>query len=420
MLLNYISSGLPELDVNNVSQMRMDKFIPYLMGKTWIKKYRLTADKKDAPVRSKLPFILSLEQYLQDFEHHYLRLHPIIDSEIGSIFTTHNMEEIRSLNPQLSLFQFEKLLNDRISARIKSLCYDFEPEQRREKLKQYKKYFNSEKHKWTALQIYMDFLHTHGYDIEGTTKGRLDIYDAAAMALIYRRILMKKADEEFSQIIIDEAQDFGETAYYVLKQLLPDCYFTIMGDVSQNIHFETGLNEWTPLTRDIFSNTKDSFYLLSKSYRNTIEISQCAGKVLDKASQGSYKIQPVIRHGQAVQTITVPENILTETLTDTIEKVKAKGFETIAVICRTEDEAQEVAQYINIEETDNDQFKNGVMVLPVSKTKGLEFDAVILWKPDDAHYGMNKKEAKLLYVAITRALHELYMIGDNIPSQLLY
>ena len=32
MLLNYISSGLPELDVNHVRQMRMDVFLPYLMG----------------------------------------------------------------------------------------------------------------------------------------------------------------------------------------------------------------------------------------------------------------------------------------------------------------------------------------------------------------------------------------------------
>lgn len=51
-------------------------------------------------------------------------------------------------------------------------------------------------------------------------------------------------------------------------------------------------------------------------------------------------------------------------------------------------------------------------------TKGLEFDAVILWKPDSEHYGENAREAKLLYVAITRALHELHMILDKEPSGL--
>ena len=65
------------------------------------------------------------------------------------------------------------------------------------------------------------------------------------------------------------------------------------------------------------------------------------------------------------------------------------------------------------------QFHNGTMVLPVTLTKGLEFDAVILWKPDKQRYSNSQKDAKLLYVAITRALHELYLIGDEDVSGLL-
>lgn len=74
-----------------------------------------------------------------------------------------------------------------------------------------------------------------------------------------------------------------------------------MGDVSQNIRYETDMNDWEDLKKILFQKEQDSFYLLAKSYRNTIEISECAGKVLEKASQGSYKIQPVIRHDQEVQ-----------------------------------------------------------------------------------------------------------------------
>lgn len=62
----------------------------------------------------------------------------------------------------------------------------------------------------------------------------------------------------------------------------------------------------------------------------------------------------------------------------------------------------------------DDKFKKGVMVLPIRLTKGLEFDAVIIWKPDNAHYGDNPKDAKLMYVAVTRALHELYLLGTEI------
>lgn len=37
LLLSYITSGLPELDVYNIKQMRMDKFFIYLMGRSWKK-----------------------------------------------------------------------------------------------------------------------------------------------------------------------------------------------------------------------------------------------------------------------------------------------------------------------------------------------------------------------------------------------
>ena len=66
MLLNYISSGLPELDVNHVKQMRMDLFLPYLMDKGWKRTYHLAPDHADAPEKSKLHFIKVLFGKLDD------------------------------------------------------------------------------------------------------------------------------------------------------------------------------------------------------------------------------------------------------------------------------------------------------------------------------------------------------------------
>lgn len=459
MLLNYISSGLPELDVTHVSQMRMDLFIPYLMGKAWKKNYKLIPDRKDADVRSKLSFVIALDHFLKQFEQQKLDLSPIQDPLAGRVFSTDNMEEMRRLNSHLSMLQFEKLLNSRIADRLKSLCSDWEPNERKAKIGQYRKYFHSEKQKWTEPALYINFLKTMNMDTSEVKSGRFDIYDAAALALIYRRILMKKSEDEFSQIIVDEAQDFGEMIYYVLKQLLPGCYFTIMGDVSQNIHFETGMNDWDGLKKALFDSDEDSFCLLSKSYRNTIEISMYAGRVLEKASQGGYKIQPVIRHGQEVTQLLFPQEELPDALLQTLAHLHSKHYETIAIICRDEADVSEVKALLagstdpsirpgsKAEAQSNDQacsggsqsgaqagqahsdnsqsgaragqFHNGTMVLPVTLTKGLEFDAVILWKPDKQRYSNSQKDAKLLYVAITRALHELYLIGDEDVSGLL-
>ncbi len=429
MLLNYISSGLPELDVSHVRQMRMDVFLPYLMGKSWKKKYQMIPEDVMAPTKSKLSFVQALEEFLDIWKQRYLSLSVIKDAELGTLLSEANMKETRDRNPQLSLLQLEKLLNTRIASRIKFLCTEKEENYKKQKLQEYKKYFDSAKHKWTEVQIYREFLfwlmenknfeHSNWDEtLCHINKDAFDLYDTAALCLIWKRILKKKDADEFSQIVIDEAQDFGVMIYYVMKQVLDTCYFTIMGDVSQNIRYETGMNDWEDLKQVLFQKEQDSFYLLAKSYRNTIEISKCAGKVLEKASQGSYKIQPVIRHGQEVQVEIREGEALHGLLKTTVAKVQKQGFETIAVICREEEEAKNVRKILGIQEETQD-FHNGIMVLPVTLTKGLEFDAVILWKADGEHYGENPKEAKLLYVAITRALHQLYFLGDKPLSGLL-
>lgn len=431
MLLNYISSGLPELDVNHVRQMRMDVFLPYLMEKSWKKKFSIIEEDSKAYKKSRLDFVYALECFLKKWIEKHLNLQDIWDRELGVILSQENMQDTRSRNPELSLFQLEKLLNQRIRQRIQFLCTEKEEGFRKEKQKAYRNSFCSSKNKWTEIQIYRTFLEeleqagdeTHKFEggyketIAHVEKGQMDLYDTAALCLIRKRIFLKKETDEFSQIILDEAQDFGETVYYVLRQVLPRCYFTIMGDVSQNIRYETGLNDWEDLKKILLRDDRDSFYLLAKSYRNTIEISQYAGRVLEKASLGNYKIQPVIRHGNPVCVQMQQRKDIGKQLNALLENIQQKGFETIAVICRDEKDTETVRKVLQTEQEEG--FHNGIMVLPVTLTKGLEFDAVVLWQPDTLRYGMNVKEAKLLYVAITRALHELYLLGENEQTELL-
>ena len=74
-----------------------------------------------------------------------------------------------------------------------------------------------------------------------------DLYDLAALAYIYKRIKETDGIREASHVIIDEAQDFGMMAYGALYYCLRGCTYTIMGDVSQNIHYGYGLNDWEDL-----------------------------------------------------------------------------------------------------------------------------------------------------------------------------
>ncbi len=409
LLLSYITSGLPELDVPDIKKKRMDEMFVHLLGKEWKKKNTVTEPTQDAAVRSKMPFMLELEIYLMERREQYADCSPLKDRELGVILTESGNRRILEENPELSAVKILALFEERKHTRIKFLSVDREKE--REKLAQYRDYYRKKMPKASVYQIYGDFLEEYAKRYPGSINleehrgnhgaGRYDVYDLAALLMVQYRITRKKEDEEFGQIFIDEAQDFGVTLYYALKKTLPKCYFTVMGDVSQNINFETGMNDWGELRKWMFGGGKDCFRLLSKSYRNTIEISEYAGRILEKASFGKYKIDPVIRHGLPVQELDFDsEEELYGEISRIILRSKEKGYRSMAVVCGEEREADWASKWID------DQ---GVQVLPVRMVKGLEFDVVILLNPNVEQALLTQGSAKLLYVAATRALHELYL-----------
>ncbi len=422
MLLNYITSGLPELDVHNVGQKRMDIFLQDLLEKDWKKAYKIVDVPADETYKSSMEFVLALEDYLLKKRDRLLPCKDVADEKEGVLLSGDSIADTRKENPEFSVVQLAKLLNERLQKRITFLFSEEEQRKKQKELKaKYKGYFNLPKEKNGLVEIYDDFLQNyqkeHGLEICGQRKAKeFHVYDLAAMALIRKRMLAKELVEEYTQVIIDEAQDFGTMVYYVLKQMLYQCHFTIMGDVSQNINYETGMNSWESMQKQVFTGERTHFHILAKSYRNTIEISEYAGRILDKASFGAYKITPVIRHGRAVDFYKTDagEEALAEKTMQILTGIKERGYDTVAVICRNEKEAEHVRELLKIEEADAETaFSKGVMVLPIQLTKGLEFDAVLLWNPTKQSYGENEAEAKLLYVAVTRALHELHIVHNE-------
>ena len=299
-------------------------------------------------------------------------------------------------NPLLSMQSKILMLNEIIYSKYENEVLGKEvkfPAKERSKLdKKYKTYFGKDDWKGSVYDFYRDFLLSQKekeYDID-IPKDSFDVYDLAALAYIYKRIKETDPVREASHVVIDEAQDFGMMAYCCLHYCLRNCTYTIMGDTSQNIHFEYGLNDWEDLKKLILTGTYDAFGLLRKSYRNTVEISEFATEILRHGDFAIYPVEPIIRHGNAVR-IEEYANVrsLISASVDTIKGWQSEGYETIAVVCRDEAEALKVSAELkkHIEIADDDietaQFGAGVMVLPVAYTKGLEFDAVLLFDPSE-------------------------------------
>ncbi len=285
--------------------------------------------------------------------------------------------------------------------------------------RKYEKYFGDGKWRGSIFDLYLQFLEQQaekGKAVE-VPENSFDVYDLAALAYLYKRIKENDPVREASHVVIDEAQDFGMMAYQALHYCLRDCTYTIMGDTSQNIHFSYGLNDWEELKKLILTGTYDAFGVLRKSYRNTVEISDFANEILRHGDFAIYPVEPVLRHGTAVQKEAFADEAAL--LAAGVQKIKAwqeQGYETIAVVCRDEAEAAAMARklkkYVPVVEEDLEtaEFGEGVMVLPVAYTKGLEFDAVLLLDPTEEKYPENDGQVKLLYVAATRALHELAVL----------
>lgn len=432
MLLHYITSGLPELDVHDVGQKRMDLFFRELLMKEQGKVISKISGKRqekeivlvppEDACKSRMDFILALERALAEKKAQLIPTEDIRDEKIGVILSGESIADTLRENPEYSILQLQKLLNERLQKRIVFLMTEEESAQKKKEVKaRYKGYFKMEKADADILKIYEEFLAGYAKGKDGISGelpkgGNFHVYDLAALTLIWKRVSAKTIVDEYTQIIIDEAQDFGTAVYYVLKQVLTRCHYTVMGDVSQNINYETGMNRWDELRDEVFAGERESFHILSKSYRNTIEISEYAGKILEKASFGAYKITPVIRHGREVEFHQAKGN-MQELLKKLLGEITGRGYGTVAVICRDEAEAVCVKAWIG-ETKEQTDFTQGVMALPIHLTKGLEFDAVILLNPTPEAYRETEGDAKLLYVAVTRALHELHVLYEGELSPL--
>ncbi len=432
ILLNYITGVLPDLDVYGVSQMTMEELFIRLLYEEWdpdvCTVHPVDKQNRQSVVYGSYEWFHDLESFCADYEDARIAKEDIYLNDTGALLLEGTsirryLEENRKISMQNKIGMLNETLLARLENELSGKYVSYPPEAKKELRHRYREYFGKKKWKGCVSEIYREFLQAQaaGGKAVPFPEYAFDVYDLAAMAYLYKRIAETDAVREASHVIIDEAQDFGMMVYGALSYCLTGCTYTIMGDVSQNIYYGYGLEGWKELQELILTKTFDSFGLLKKSYRNTVEIAGFATEILRHGSFSIYPVEPVCRHGNDVRvTACAGEAELFEETVRTIEGWRQDGRETIAVICRDEDEAAAVSNRLGgfLELADSRletaEFGRGVMVLPIVYTKGLEFDAVILFNPSAASYPAEDAYVKLLYVAATRALHELAVLhlGD--------
>lgn len=436
ILLNYITGILPDLDVYGVSQMTMEQLFIRLLYEDWDKhKYtvkRLDKGDSSACIKGSQAWFRDLEDYCLRYEWRSLpREDVVIEKTNRLIMERGEIVKVFKRFQKLSFQEKKEKLTEYLMAKVENEIYgryySYPPEEQKRLTRFYQTYFGKKEWKGSIFELYEDFLR------EQNEKGKkaacpgteFDLYDLAALAYLYKRIKETEVIQEASHVVIDEAQDFGMMAYGALQYCLSKCTYTIMGDVSQNIYFGYGLQDWEELRRLMLPGEFDYFGILRKSYRNTVEISEFAANILQHGSFPVYPVEPIIRHGEEVRVSKCGEKDLIAEAAAAIDGWRQQRYETIAVICRDEEEAARVSEKLRerVElwefNAETEEFGNGVMVLPIEYSKGLEFDAVLLFNANDRNYPLEDGYAKQLYVAATRALHELAVLYSGKLTDLI-
>ena len=238
-------------------------------------------------------------------------------------------------------------------------------------------------------------------------------------ALLYLQYKIMGLNEKFSlqHIVIDEAQDFGEFQFYTLNEVLNNNKsITILGDIAQGIYSYRGTNNWDRINKIVFDN-KAEIKRLDNSYRTTAEIMNEANNVLMKIKQKENinLAIPVSRHGEPVKFIKLLKESDDEKVS-IIEKriieLKKKGYKNIAIIAKDMNSCNEIYEKIDKQKTDVkllsenlEKYNGGTTIIPSYLSKGLEFDSVIIYGYDK--FDQSNLDIKLLYVAMTRAMHTL-------------
>ncbi|MBF0987728.1 MAG: AAA family ATPase [Clostridiales bacterium] len=439
--VNYISGVLPDLDVEDVKQLTYDELCSEILQENItlidedVKLLKSIKNEKELTyqkIKVSMQFKKALDKYIKEIKENTIPIYgvrinetEIISNEfIKQIYNSfEELDEYDNIKTRLmrtNLF-FEKYIDENIE--------QYREYSEKELKKALKTYFNKLIPK--IPKIYQNFLSNLdkyleiSEDIKEEVKiniinlknKKFEFEDLSS--LIYLKAKINGIDEygKYKQIVIDEAQDYGEFTFFSLKFILKNAAFSIFGDLAQSIYQYRSIENWESVLNNTFRNQGDIQYLL-KSYRTTTEIMDSANNITKYIKLNTAK--PVIRHGKKVSFIKYKEkNEQISLIKRILEQYKTQNYKTIAIICKNEEEAQEL--YIKLEMNDiknitlNDtEYNGGICIITSYLAKGLEFDGVIISNSGEEEYNSNKIiDMKLLYVAMTRPLHELTILYKN-------
>lgn len=268
-----------------------------------------------------------------------------------------------------------------------------------------------------ALGLYRRFFAERGrkHMLHMPKKGVVEWEDACPLAFLQSAFDGFEELADYRHLLIDEMQDMTPIQHLLIARLFP-CEKTILGDFNQMVDPVNGM---TLAAMATLYGTSRVFHL-KQSYRSTLEINELALRVRPVSELVAMK-----RHGKAVrfERCGDTQGVLAQ-IGRIIEKFEKGDSKTLGIIHKSDKIARVYHELlsqdhrVHLISDESATFSDGATIASVKMAKGLEFDEVVILDADAGQYE-SEYERSLLYVAITRAMHELTVLYRIKPAEVL-
>ena len=257
--------------------------------------------------------------------------------------------------------------------------------------------------------------------LEMLDEDKLFYEDATPFLLLKELILGFQSNSSIKHIVVDEAQDYSPFQFEFLKRLFPAARMTVLGDFNQAIFAQTRENvDFSTLT-SLYGPDETELINIARSYRSTKPIIEFTRRLVPNGE----RIIPFERDGERpVLTQLVDHTELHRCIASKVATLRNLGFNSIAIICKSAEESKSAYESlssideIKLLKSNSIEYEQGVVVIPSYLSKGIEFDAVIIYDASEEVYG-DESLRRVFYTACTRAMHDLQLYSVGKPSPFL-